>query len=162
MKKGDLLVVDAGASSPCYYASDITRTIPVGGNFTSRQLDVYEIVRAANENAVAAVRPGRSFKDVHETAALTIASGLKELGLMKGDVEAAVREGAHALFSPMASATNWASMPMTWKTWARISSATTRRPSGVGNSALKASAWPSPSGPASSSPSSPAFISSPP
>jgi len=100
LKKGDLLVVDAGASSPCYYASDITRTIPVGGNFTSRQLDVYEIVRAANENAVAAVRPGRSFKDVHETAALTIASGLKELGLMKGDVEAAVREGAHALFFP--------------------------------------------------------------
>jgi len=160
LKKGDLLVVDAGASSPCHYASDITRTIPAGGSFTARQLDVYEIVRAANENAVAAVRPGRPFKDVHETAALTIASGLKELGLMKGDVEGPSGKAPMPSFFPTASDTSSASTPMTWKTWARTSSVTTRRPSGAGNSASKASARPSPSSPASSSPSSPAFISS--
>jgi Xaa-Pro aminopeptidase len=98
LKKYDLLVVDAGSSSAGHYASDITRTIPVGGSFTSKQLDVYEIVRAANENAIAATRPGRPYKEVHLLAAKTIASGLKELGLMKGDVDAAVEAGAHALF----------------------------------------------------------------
>ncbi len=100
LKKGDLLVVDSGASSPSRYAADITRTIPVGGSFTAKQLDVYEIVRAANEVALAASRPGVPFKDVHFLAAKTIASGLKELGLMKGDVDAAVAQGAHALFFP--------------------------------------------------------------
>jgi len=100
LKKGDLMVVDAGSASPGHYASDITRTIPVGGDFTSKQLNVYEIVRAANENAVAAVRPGGPFKEVHLIAAKTIAAGLKELGLMKGDVDAAVEQGAHALFFP--------------------------------------------------------------
>jgi Xaa-Pro aminopeptidase len=100
LRKGDLLVVDSGASSPSHYAADITRTIPVGGSFTAKQLDVYEIVRAANENALAAVRPGVPYKDVHFLAAKTIASGLKELGLMKGDVDAAVAQGAHALFFP--------------------------------------------------------------
>ena len=100
LKKGDLMVVDSGAASAGHYASDITRTIPVGGSFTSRQLDVYEIVRAANESAIASVRPGRSNKEVHLLAARTIAAGLKELGLMKGDVDAAVEQGAHALFFP--------------------------------------------------------------
>jgi len=100
LKKGDLMVVDAGSTSPGHYASDITRTIPVGGSFTGKQLDVYEIVRAANENGIAAVRPGRAFREVHLEACKTIASGLKELGLMKGDVDEAVAQGAHALFFP--------------------------------------------------------------
>ncbi|MHB8055096.1 MAG: aminopeptidase P family protein [Candidatus Aminicenantales bacterium] len=100
LKKGDMIVVDAGAASPSRYAADITRTIPVGGAFTSRQLDVYEIVRAANESAVAAIRPGVPYKEIHLLAAKTVASGLKELGLMKGDVDAAVEQGAHALFFP--------------------------------------------------------------
>lgn len=98
LKKNDLLVVDAGSSSLSHYASDITRTIPVGGSFTGKQLDIYEIVRAAKENAVAATKPGRPYKDAHLLAAKTITSGLKELGLMKGDVDAAVEAGAHALF----------------------------------------------------------------
>jgi len=98
LKKGDMIVVDAGASSPSRYASDITRTVPVGGAFTSRQLDIYEIVRAANESAIAAIRPGLTYKEVHLLAAKTIAVGLKDIGLMKGDVDAAVEQGAHALF----------------------------------------------------------------
>jgi Xaa-Pro aminopeptidase len=98
LKKYDLLVVDAGSSSPSHYASDITRTIPVGGRFTAKQLDVYEIVRAANEKAIAATKPGRLYREAHLLAAKTIASGLKELGLMKGDPDAAVEAGAHALF----------------------------------------------------------------
>jgi Xaa-Pro aminopeptidase len=100
LAKGRLLVVDSGAESPLHYASDITRTIPVGGAFTSRQRDIYEIVLAANEGAIKAVKPGLMYRDIHLQAARTIAAGLKGLGLMKGDPAEAVQAGAHALFFP--------------------------------------------------------------
>jgi Xaa-Pro aminopeptidase len=100
LKKGRMLVVDAGAESSLHYASDITRTIPVGGKFDSRQKDVYEIVLKANTEALLAARPGVSHRDVHFLACRIIASGMKDLGLMKGDVDEAVAAGAHALFMP--------------------------------------------------------------
>ena len=100
LKKGDLLVVDAGAASPLHYASDVTRTVPVGGTFSTRQLEVYEIVLKAQETAIKAIRPGIKFKDVHFQSARVIAGGLKGIGLMKGDVEEALHQGAHALFFP--------------------------------------------------------------
>lgn len=100
MESGDLLIVDSGAESPEFYASDITRTLPVSGNFTNKQKDIYEIVLKANETTIEFVQPGRKFKDIHLLAAEVIASGLKDLGLMKGNVEDAVKEGAHALFFP--------------------------------------------------------------
>jgi len=95
---GDLLLVDSGAEAPSGYASDITRTMPVSGRFSSRQRDVYEVVLAANVAAIEAAAPGVTNRDLHLLAARTIASGLKDLGLMKGDAEAAVEAGAHALF----------------------------------------------------------------
>jgi len=100
LKKGDLLVVDAGAESPLHYAADITRTIPVGGTFTAKQKDVYEIVLAAQESAIKAIRPGLKYREIHLATARVIATGLKGLGLMKGDIEEAVLQGAHALFFP--------------------------------------------------------------
>jgi Xaa-Pro aminopeptidase len=100
LAKGRLLVVDAGAESPLHYAADITRTIPVGGRFTARQREIYELVLAANENAIKAIKPGRMYKDIHLAAAKTIAVGLKGLGLMTGDMDEAVSRGAHALFFP--------------------------------------------------------------
>ena len=100
LAKGRLLVVDAGAESPLHYAADITRTIPVGGRFTARQREIYEIVLAANENAIKAIKPGQMYKDIHLAAAMTIAVGLKGLGLMTGDMDEAVSRGAHALFFP--------------------------------------------------------------
>jgi Xaa-Pro aminopeptidase len=100
LKKGDLLVVDAGAQSPSGYAADITRTIPVGGTFTARQLEIYEIVFKAQETAIKAIRPGIKFRDIHLQTARVIAAGLKAIGLMKGDIEEAVLQGAHALFFP--------------------------------------------------------------
>ncbi len=100
LKKGRMLVVDAGAESSLHYASDITRTIPVGGKFDSRQKDVYEIVLKANTEALLAARPGVSHRDVHFLACRIIASGMKDLGLMKGDIDEAVAAGAHALFMP--------------------------------------------------------------
>jgi Xaa-Pro aminopeptidase len=100
LRKGDLVVVDAGAASPLHYAADITRTVPVGGKFSARQREVYDIVLGANEAAIKAIRPGVKYRDVHLLAARTVAVGLKDIGLMKGDMDEAVAKGAHALFFP--------------------------------------------------------------
>ncbi|MGE5341371.1 MAG: aminopeptidase P family protein [Candidatus Omnitrophota bacterium] len=100
LKKGDLLVVDTGAESLRHYASDITRTYPVGGTFTDKQRAIYEIVLNAQQAAIDAIKPDQSFKDIHMRTALIIAEGLKGLGLMKGDMAQAVKEGAHAMFLP--------------------------------------------------------------
>jgi Xaa-Pro aminopeptidase len=98
MKPGDMAVNDSGAESPLRYASDITRTIPIAGKFSRKQHEVYSIVLHAQTRAIAAVKPGVEFREVHQTACLALAAGLRDLGLMKGDVEAAVEAGAHTLF----------------------------------------------------------------
>ena len=100
LKEGRLLIADAGCETPMHYASDITRTVPVGGRFTQKQKEIYEIVLAANLKAVEMVKPGVINKDIHLSAALVIAEGLKGLGIMKGNMKEAVQSGAHALFFP--------------------------------------------------------------
>lgn len=100
LTEGKLLLVDAGSQTSMYYASDFTRTSPVGGKFSQKQREIYEIVLAANNRATELTRPGVTYLSVHLEAARVIASGLKNLGLMKGDVDAAVKAGAHALFMP--------------------------------------------------------------
>lgn len=100
LEKNQLLVADSGVESPLHYASDITRTFPVGGSFTPQQLPIYQLVVKAQNAAIEAIKPGVLYKDIHLQTAKIFATGLKELGLMKGDVDAAVAEGAHALFFP--------------------------------------------------------------
>ena len=100
LEKGRLMIVDAGAESNGHYASDFTRTIPVGGKFSQKQLDIYNIVLAANNKAFSLTKPGVTYQSVHLETAKVIAAGLKEVGLMKGDVDEAVASGAHALFFP--------------------------------------------------------------
>ncbi len=100
LEKGDLLLMDAGAESPMHYGTDHTRTMPVGGTFSERQRAIYQIVLDAQVQAIQAMKPGVPFRDIHFLAAGVIASGLKDLGLMKGDVQEAVKRGAHALFMP--------------------------------------------------------------
>jgi len=101
LTEGRMLVVDAGCESEEYLlASDITRTVPVGGKFNQRQKEIYEIVLNANMRAIEAIKPGIPYRDVHMLAATTIAEGLKAIGLMKGDVNDAVAQGAHAMFFP--------------------------------------------------------------
>jgi Xaa-Pro aminopeptidase len=100
LKMGQLLLIDAGAESHRRYATDITRTYPVGGKFTNQQKDIYKIVLDAQLEAIMAIKPGKPYVEVHMLAATVIAKGLKELGLMKGDVNDAVKHGAHALFFP--------------------------------------------------------------
>ena len=98
MKAGDVAVNDSGAESALHYASDITRTIPVSGKFSQRQKEIYAIVLNAQEKAIEAIKPGVEFRDIHRLGCTVLASGLKELGLMKGNVEEAVDAGAHTLF----------------------------------------------------------------
>ena len=100
MDAGDLFLVDAGATSPEYYAGDVTRVTPVDGTFTDRQRPLYKAVLAAQRAAIEAIEPGVPFRDVHLHAARVLTEHLKALGLMQGDVDEAVAAGAHALFFP--------------------------------------------------------------
>ena len=98
LTNGKMLLGDFGAESAMRYAGDITRTFPVGAEFSSAQKEIYQIVFNAYQAAVAALKPGIRFKDVHLLACKKLAEGLKELGLMKGNLDDAVNQGAHALF----------------------------------------------------------------
>ncbi len=98
LSKGRLLLCDAGAESPEHYSCDFTRTTPVNGSFSSLQKSLYQIVLSANNRAFELIKPGVLYKSVHLDCCLTLAEGLKSIGLMKGNMEDAVRLGAHALF----------------------------------------------------------------
>lgn len=100
IKEGDLVLVDAGGESPLHYAGDMTRTFPAGKKFSTKQREIYSIVLNAQMKAIEAIKPGIKYKEIHLMTAKNMASGLKELGLMKGDIEEAVAAGAHALFFP--------------------------------------------------------------
>lgn len=100
LKKGQLVLGDFGAETAMHYAGDITRTFPVSKKFTTQQKEIYQIVLNANMACIKASKPGVLYKDVHLEAARIKVEGLKALGIMKGDTEAAVKAGAHALFFP--------------------------------------------------------------
>jgi Xaa-Pro aminopeptidase len=100
LKEGRMMVTDCGAETNLHYASDITRTTPVGGKFNDRQRDIYEVVLKANTETIEAAKPGMSNRDLHLMACKIVATGMKELGMMKGDIDEAVAAGAHALFMP--------------------------------------------------------------
>ena len=100
MQEGDLAINDSGAESPMHYASDITRTIPVGGRFSTRQKEIYQVVLDAQDAAIQAIRPGIEFREIHTLACRVLTAGLNQIGIMTGDTEASLAEGAHALFMP--------------------------------------------------------------
>lgn len=98
LKDGQMVLCDCGAENELFYAGDLTRTFPVGKAFSSLQQDVYNIVLNAQLKAIEALQPGVLYKDVHLLASAHLVRGLIDLGLMKGDPEQAVAEGAHTLF----------------------------------------------------------------
>lgn len=100
LQEGRMMLTDAGAETNMNYCSDFTRTVPVGGRFSQQQKEVYNIVVAAHDCAIDHARPGNTWKEVHLEVCRTLTRGLKDLGLMKGDVDEAVAVGAHALFMP--------------------------------------------------------------
>jgi Xaa-Pro aminopeptidase len=95
LRDGDLLLIDAGCSLSDYYNGDITRTFPVNGRFSGEQRALYELVLAAQETAVAEVRPGATAEGVHEAAVRVLVEGLVELGLLRGAVDSLIEQGAY-------------------------------------------------------------------
>lgn len=100
LEAGRLLLVDAGAETDSNYCSDHTRTTPVSGVFTQKQKDIYTIVEECHDMAARIAKPGVSFRDIHLAVCRHITERLKDLGLMRGDTDAAVEAGAHTLFLP--------------------------------------------------------------
>ncbi|MFN4955649.1 MAG: aminopeptidase P family protein, partial [Aphanizomenon sp.] len=97
MQEHDLLLIDAGCAYG-YYNSDITRTFPVGGKFTPEQKALYEIVLAAQKQAIAEVKPGNSFHAPHNAAVRILTEGLVELGLLKGEIDKLIAEEKYKPF----------------------------------------------------------------
>jgi len=100
LERGDLVVNDYGAASPAGYASDITRTIPVGGRFEGLRRDLYQLLVGVQEAAIAEMKPSVPFVHVHTTAAIKMAEGMKGLGFFNGDPLDVVSSGAYALCFP--------------------------------------------------------------
>ena len=100
LENGRLLLVDAGGETVGNYCSDHTRTYPVSGKFTDRQREIYDIVLAAHDRMPEIIRPDVMYNDIHRTAYLTLAEGLRGAGLIKGSAEDAVESGAMYLFMP--------------------------------------------------------------
>jgi Xaa-Pro aminopeptidase len=100
LQQGDLVVNDTGVSADSGYASDITRTIPVGGKFNARQRALYEIVLGMQHSAIAAIKPGVSYVDVHKVAAQSMAARMTDLGFFNGSAERIVESGAYAIAFP--------------------------------------------------------------
>ena len=99
LEDGRLVICDAGCELDDY-CSDHTRTMPVNGKFNQRQLEIYSIVEACHDYVLEVAKPGVKYMDVHFAVCRLMTERLKELGLMKGDVDAAVAAGAHAMFLP--------------------------------------------------------------
>lgn len=100
LEAGRLVLCDAGAETINHYCSDNTRTYPVNGRFTQRQLDIYSIVEECHDYVLDVAKPGVKYMDVHFAVCRLMTERLKALGLMKGDTDEAVRAGAHAMFLP--------------------------------------------------------------
>ncbi|MBD2460966.1 aminopeptidase P family protein [Oscillatoria sp. FACHB-1407] len=100
VRPGDLLLADVGAEAETGWASDITRTWAVSGQFSSTQRDIYNVVLAAHDLCIEQVQPGVEYRDLHLMAATVIAAGLVDLGILKGHAEDLVAMDAHALFFP--------------------------------------------------------------
>lgn len=100
LEEGRLVLCDAGGETLNNYCSDNTRTMPVNGKFTQRQLEIYSIVEACHDYTLELAKPGVKYADVHFAICRLMFDRLKELGLAKGNTEEAVKAGAHAMFLP--------------------------------------------------------------
>jgi Xaa-Pro aminopeptidase/Xaa-Pro dipeptidase len=100
LQAGNLLLADVGAEAPSGWASDITRTWPVTGQFSSTQRDLYDVVLAAHDACIAAARPGVEYRELHLLACRTLAAGLVDIGILRGHPDDLVAQDVHALFFP--------------------------------------------------------------
>lgn len=98
LQPGQMVLLDAGAENELHYAGDLTRTFPVGKQFSTQQREIYDVVLAAFEHAISLLKPGILYKEVHTKASEKLLEGLKAVGLVKGDPAEAVTAGVHTLF----------------------------------------------------------------
>ena len=96
LRDGDLVLIDAGCEYQCY-ASDITRTYPVNGRFSSEQAAIYDLVLQAQQDALSVVSPGNSLQQVHQRALETLSQGLLDLGILSGSLSEVLE---HKLYQP--------------------------------------------------------------
>ena len=96
----DLVLADVGAETAGGWAGDVTRTWPAAGKYSSTQKDLYDVVLAAQERTIAAVRPGLRYRDLHLLAATAMAEGLVALGILRGDPAELVADGVAYLLFP--------------------------------------------------------------
>lgn len=100
VRSTDLVLADVGAETATGWASDLTRTWSASGKFSPTQRSIYDVVLAAHDRAIAAIRPDVEYRDVHLLACQTLAEGLVDLGILRGDPTDLVEMDAHALFFP--------------------------------------------------------------
>ncbi|TKR88439.1 hypothetical protein L596_012686 [Steinernema carpocapsae] len=112
IKDGDMCMFDMGPEYNCYTA-DVTCSFPVNGKFTENQKKVYNAVLKANQEIFNAAKPGVRWTEMHILAERMLLSGLKEAGILKGDVEEMIKSRLGAVFLPMDLATLWASTSTT-------------------------------------------------
>ncbi|MBL7256766.1 aminopeptidase P family protein [Paractinoplanes lichenicola] len=91
-KPGELLLMDMGVEGDNFYTADVTRTVPVSGQFTPLQRQVYDIVHASQQAGMDAIKPGVLFKDIHKVCMRVLAEGLDDLGLLPVSVDEAMTE----------------------------------------------------------------------
>jgi Xaa-Pro aminopeptidase len=100
LEAGDLLLADVGAETAGGWASDVTRTWPVSGKFTTPQKEIYEVVLSAQRQAIAGVTPGTRYRNVHVLASQALAAGLVDLGILRGNPIELAADGIVALLFP--------------------------------------------------------------
>lgn len=100
LKSGQMFLLDAGAEVESGYSADLSSTVPVDNSFTPQQKEIYDLVLLSHNISIDMLKPGIPFRDVYLESARVIVRGFKDMGLMKGDVDSAVENGAHALFFP--------------------------------------------------------------
>ena len=102
VKKGDLILIDAGAETDALYTADITRTLPINGKFSKEQRRIYEIVLEASNAGIAAVKPGADYGDFHAAAMKVVAHRMSELGVLPISPEESLRpdRGLHRRWMP--------------------------------------------------------------
>ena len=95
-----MFLLECCAETPMGYAGDMSSTFPVGKRFTEKQKEIYQVALDSHEKAISLLKPGIAFKEVYLESAKTIMQGMKNLGFVKGNIEDAVAQGAHAMFFP--------------------------------------------------------------
>ena len=100
MNSGQLVLNDSGAENLFGYAGDVTRTFPVNGKYSQKQKEIYSLVLKMEKDSISALKPGVKYRDIHVSSNKIMLEGMKDLGIVSGDVEEMLEAGVGGLFMP--------------------------------------------------------------